>query len=162
MAGTIDGMNGTSTVIHQINGAAVKALVPCPIFVKLYKHRMSGVDFIYQKLAAYGLKWKRKFKFYLKMSLKLTAIAIVNSDIVYKSLRILELRFVDLKIVVANLLIVVTLTVKDHFQEVIQEKEDCLSNQDLQKCLVNCPNNKKKEGAQYCKDEDKYIKKHFS
>ena len=98
-------MNGTSTVIHQINGAAVKALVPCPIFVKLYKHRMSGVDFIYQKLAAYGLKWKRKFKFYLKMSLKLTAIAIVNSDIVYKSLRILELRFVDLKIVVANLLI---------------------------------------------------------
>ena len=39
------------------------------------------------------------------MFFDLMDIAIVNSDMVYKSLRILALHFEDLKIVVANLLI---------------------------------------------------------
>ena len=66
---------------------------------------MAGVNLIDQKTVAYGLSWKSKFTFLPKNVFWFNGYYLVNSDIAYKNLRILDLRFTNLKIVVANLLI---------------------------------------------------------
>lgn len=100
-----DRTNGTSTVICRIISATVKVLVLSPILVKLCNQGMAGVDLIDQKTVAYRLFRKSKFTFLLKNIFWLNGYCLVDSDIAYKSLRILELRFANLKIIVANLLV---------------------------------------------------------
>ena len=83
----VNGMSGISNIMRRTKGSATITLVSCPNVIKLYNNGMGGVDIMNQKTAPYRIDCKSKYRFYLKMFFDLIYVALVNSHIVYTTLR---------------------------------------------------------------------------
>ena len=102
----VDEFDTTSTVQRRAKGSATKATINCPNLIKLYNAGMGGVDLLDQRVAAYRLDRKSKFRFYLRIFFDLMDIACTNGFIVFNMLYP-EKKFttLDFKVAVAKSLI---------------------------------------------------------
>ena len=104
LATNIGGMDRTSNVMRQTKSSATKTPVSFPNIMKMHNSSMGGVDVIDQKIAAFRLDHKSKFRFYLRMFFDLINIAIMNSHIVYTKLGT-SIFLLDFKIAVVKSMI---------------------------------------------------------
>ena len=104
LATNIEGMDRTSNVMRRTKGSATKTPVSFPNIIKMYNSSMGGIDVIDQKMAAFRLDHKSKFRFYLRMFLDL--IDIMNSHIVYtklgNSISVLDFKLAVIKSMIAR------------------------------------------------------------
>ena len=102
----VDEFDTTSTVQRRAKGSATKETINCPNIIKLYNTGMGGVDLLDQRVAAYRLDRKSKFRFYLRIFFDLMDIACTDGFIVFNMLYPeKKLSTLDFKIAVARSLI---------------------------------------------------------
>ena len=95
-----------SSVSRRAKGQSSKVTVPCPKMVKDLNSNMGGVDLLDQKTAVYRLDRKSSGgRYYLRLFFDLIDMCIVNSHIVYNECYPTGMELLDIKVLVAKLLI---------------------------------------------------------